>query len=77
MSIPIERHAELPTCMLEDGEDSMGDVHIRRAGQDLGVDLTGAARLLADRPRAGFCVALLDGRAWTAIEPMSGLMNLW
>jgi DNA-binding transcriptional ArsR family regulator len=31
-------------------------------------DLAGLARLLADRTRAGFCLALLDGRAWTAAE---------
>ncbi|MFI6897770.1 ArsR/SmtB family transcription factor [Streptomyces sp. NPDC050256] len=46
----------------------MGDVDIRRAGQDVGVDLAGVARLLADGTRAAFCLALLDGRAWTAIE---------
>jgi DNA-binding transcriptional ArsR family regulator len=32
------------------------------------VDLAGLARLLADRTRASFCLALLDGRAWTAAE---------
>jgi len=32
------------------------------------VDLAGLARLLADRTRASFCLALLDGRAWTASE---------
>jgi DNA-binding transcriptional ArsR family regulator len=31
-------------------------------------DLAGPARLLADRTRASFCLALLDGRAWTAAE---------
>jgi len=31
-------------------------------------DLAGLARLLADRTRASFCLALLDGRAWTAAE---------
>jgi DNA-binding transcriptional ArsR family regulator len=31
-------------------------------------DLAGLARLLADGTRAGFCLALLDGRAWTAAE---------
>ena len=33
-----------------------------------GQDLAGFARLLADPTRAGFCLALLDGRAWTASE---------
>jgi DNA-binding transcriptional ArsR family regulator len=31
-------------------------------------DLAGLARLLADGTRASFCLALLDGRAWTAAE---------
>ncbi|MEV6968264.1 winged helix-turn-helix domain-containing protein [Hamadaea sp. NPDC051192] len=31
-------------------------------------DLAGFAALLADRTRAGFCLALLDGRAWTVSE---------
>ncbi len=31
-------------------------------------DLAALARLLADGTRASFCLALLDGRAWTAIE---------
>ncbi|MEU0986153.1 helix-turn-helix domain-containing protein [Streptomyces sp. NPDC005953] len=31
-------------------------------------DLAALAGLLADSTRAGFCLALLDGRAWTAIE---------
>lgn len=31
-------------------------------------DIAGLARLLADRTRASFCLALLDGRAWTAAE---------
>lgn len=31
-------------------------------------DLAFVARLLADRTRAGFCLAMLDGRAWTASE---------
>ena len=31
-------------------------------------DLAGLARLIADRTRASFCLALLDGRAWTAAE---------
>ncbi|MFE9693579.1 ArsR/SmtB family transcription factor [Micromonospora sp. NPDC005806] len=30
--------------------------------------MAGLAALLADRTRAGFCLALLDGRAWTAGE---------
>ncbi|GII96445.1 ArsR/SmtB family transcription factor [Sinosporangium siamense] len=31
-------------------------------------DLAAVARLLADGTRAGFCLALLDGRAWTVTE---------
>lgn len=31
-------------------------------------DLAALAGLLADGTRASFCLALLDGRAWTAIE---------
>jgi DNA-binding transcriptional ArsR family regulator len=31
-------------------------------------DLAALARLLADDTRASFCLALLDGRAWTAAE---------
>ncbi|WP_163509614.1 ArsR/SmtB family transcription factor [Fodinicola acaciae] len=31
-------------------------------------ELASLASLLADRTRAGFCLALLDGRAWTASE---------
>src|SRR5262244_1990593 len=33
-----------------------------------GEDLAAFASLLADRTRASFCLALLDGRAWTAAE---------
>ncbi|QKW17939.1 helix-turn-helix transcriptional regulator [Kitasatospora sp. NA04385] len=33
-----------------------------------GPDLAALAGLLADGTRAGFCLALLDGRAWTATE---------
>ncbi|BAG21110.1 MULTISPECIES: helix-turn-helix domain-containing protein [Streptomyces] len=33
-----------------------------------GPDLAALAALLADGTRADFCLALLDGRAWTAIE---------
>ncbi|GAA3155006.1 winged helix-turn-helix domain-containing protein [Planomonospora alba] len=33
-----------------------------------GPDLASVARPLADRTRASFCMALLDGRAWTATE---------
>ncbi|MGI5350746.1 ArsR/SmtB family transcription factor [Streptomyces sp. CA-250714] len=33
-----------------------------------GPDLASVAKLLADATRAGFCLALLDGRAWTATE---------
>ncbi|GAA1274373.1 winged helix-turn-helix domain-containing protein [Kitasatospora nipponensis] len=40
----------------------------QREGRDIGVDLAAVARLLADRTRADFCLALLDGRAWTATE---------
>ncbi|WP_327706815.1 winged helix-turn-helix domain-containing protein [Streptomyces decoyicus] len=39
----------------------------RRVGET-GPDLAFVARLLADGTRAGFCLALLDGRAWTATE---------
>ncbi|WP_316529548.1 ArsR/SmtB family transcription factor [Kitasatospora brasiliensis] len=46
----------------------MGTVDVQRAGRDVGVDLAGVARLLADDTRAAFCLALLDGRAWTANE---------
>ena len=46
----------------------MGTVDIQRAGQDVGVDLAGVGKLLADGARAAFCLALLDGRAWTANE---------
>lgn len=40
----------------------------QRASRDVGVDLAAVARLLADGTRAAFCLALLDGRAWTATE---------
>ncbi|MDV5143424.1 winged helix-turn-helix domain-containing protein [Streptomyces sp. SBC-4] len=43
-------------------------MNLERAGQDVGVDLASVARLLADGTRAAFCLALLDGRAWTANE---------
>ncbi|MCX3061971.1 ArsR/SmtB family transcription factor [Streptomyces beihaiensis] len=33
-----------------------------------GPDLAAVAKLLADGTRAAFCLALLDGRAWTATE---------
>ncbi len=33
-----------------------------------GPDLATVAKLPADGTRAGFCLALLDGRAWTATE---------
>ncbi|MFF1925586.1 ArsR/SmtB family transcription factor [Streptomyces sp. NPDC058221] len=33
-----------------------------------GPDLAAVAKLLADGTRAGFCLALLDGRAWTVTE---------
>ncbi|WP_051494306.1 winged helix-turn-helix domain-containing protein [Streptomyces exfoliatus] len=46
----------------------MGDMDTERAGQDVGVDLAAVAGLLADGTRAAFCLALLDGRAWTASE---------
>ncbi|MFI9635411.1 ArsR/SmtB family transcription factor [Nocardia sp. NPDC051929] len=35
---------------------------------DRGAELAGLAALLADRTRADICLALLDGRAWTAGE---------
>jgi hypothetical protein len=34
----------------------------------IGPDLASLAGLLADRTRAAMCLALLDGRAWTATE---------
>lgn len=37
-------------------------------GPGSGPDLASVAALLADGTRAGFCLALLDGRAWTATE---------
>ncbi|MET9860482.1 winged helix-turn-helix domain-containing protein [Streptomyces smyrnaeus] len=42
----------------------MSTRHTRASGPDL----ARVARLLADGTRAGFCLALLDGRAWTATE---------
>lgn len=45
----------------------MDDVSSRDAHAE-GPDLAALARLLADSTRADFCLALLDGRAWTAIE---------
>lgn len=39
-----------------------------RRVRDAGPDLAATARLLADGTRAAFCLALLDGRAWTANE---------
>ncbi|MFI1012790.1 ArsR/SmtB family transcription factor [Streptomyces sp. NPDC020965] len=39
-----------------------------RRAHETGPDLASVARLLADGTRAGFCLALLDGRAWTATE---------
>lgn len=44
-----------------------GRMDTRRA-HGTGPDLASVARLLADGTRAGFCLALLDGRAWTATE---------
>src|SRR5580693_8312484 len=41
------------------------DSHCERTGSP---DLAGLAGLLADGTRASFCLALLDGRAWTAAE---------
>lgn len=41
------------------------DGHRESAGSP---DLAGLAGLLADGTRAAFCMALLDGRAWTAAE---------
>lgn len=40
----------------------------RRDASGQAADLAALAGLLADRTRASFCVALLDGRAWTAAE---------
>lgn len=40
----------------------------RRNASGQAADLAALAGLLADRTRASFCVALLDGRAWTAAE---------
>jgi DNA-binding transcriptional ArsR family regulator len=42
----------------------MGDVSTQTEGQDLAA----WARMLADTTRATVCLALLDGRAWTATE---------
>jgi len=45
--------------------------HGRRAGRpapEYAAGLAALAGLLADRTRAAFCLALLDGRAWTAVE---------
>lgn len=39
-----------------------------RRVREAGPDLAATARLLADGTRAAFCLALLDGRAWTANE---------
>ncbi|SEG52929.1 transcriptional regulator, ArsR family [Actinacidiphila yanglinensis] len=39
-----------------------------RRTRGAGPDLAAVARLLADGTRAAFCLALLDGRAWTATE---------
>ncbi|MEW2176608.1 helix-turn-helix domain-containing protein [Streptomyces sp. NPDC005406] len=40
----------------------------QRAGRDRGVDLAGVAGPPADGTRAALCLALFDGRAWTATE---------
>jgi len=40
----------------------------RHAEDASGPDLAALAGLLADSTRASFCLALLDGRAWTAGE---------
>lgn len=45
----------------------MDRMDMQRA-QAAGPDLATVAKLLADGTRAGFCLALLDGRAWTATE---------
>ena len=42
--------------------------HGRMTTRTDGHALAGLAALLADPTRAGFCLALLDGRAWTAGE---------
>ncbi|RKN47169.1 helix-turn-helix domain-containing protein [Streptomyces hoynatensis] len=40
----------------------------QRAGREADRDLAALAALLANDTRAGFCLALLDGRAWTPTE---------
>jgi DNA-binding transcriptional ArsR family regulator len=45
----------------------MNTAHTRAADVE-GRDIAAIAGLLADRTRASFCLALLDGRAWTASE---------
>lgn len=42
--------------------------HPPTADSVIGPDLASLAGLLADRTRAAMCLALLDGRAWTATE---------
>jgi DNA-binding transcriptional ArsR family regulator len=39
-----------------------------RSARSGGPDLASVARLIGDETRAAFCLALLDGRAWTATE---------
>jgi len=46
----------------------MIDVMNSRDAHAEGPDLAALAGLLADGTRASFCLALLDGRAWTAVE---------
>ncbi|WP_349260206.1 winged helix-turn-helix domain-containing protein [Actinocrinis sp.] len=45
----------------------MGDMDAKSA-RTSGPDLASVARLIGDETRAAFCLALLDGRAWTATE---------
>ncbi|MEU3431871.1 winged helix-turn-helix domain-containing protein [Streptomyces sp. NPDC006863] len=45
----------------------MGRMDVQRT-PGTGPGLATVAKLLADGTRAGFCLALLDGRAWTATE---------
>jgi DNA-binding transcriptional ArsR family regulator len=53
----------------DNGGVTSPDTHPREpAAKAREPDLAALAALLADRTRAAFCLALLDGRAWTATE---------
>ncbi|BAU82354.1 arsR family transcriptional regulator [Streptomyces laurentii] len=52
--------------MMDGMERNARDDRARRAADGQG--LAAVAALLADRTRASFCLALIDGRAWTAGE---------